>query len=151
MSAEEINPGGKPPATGGEPFVLRKLRSSRWTIELSANAEMGEVEDSLLRACKRLAQRASPSQSNDILETSAHRFFVCAQGFVKRMNWLGADPNAVVEAVEYAEAVLATPQVGSDTRWLEATLDALLEPLAPCRDIPPRAVRFLSRVKAATR
>lgn len=116
--------------------------------ELSGSRD--ELEASLLQACKRLAERASPSRSSDVLETIAHAFFECSQGFVKRMNWLGADPGAVVDAVAYVEAVLATPQVGHDTKWLEATLDALLEPLAPSREMQPGAMGFLSRVKAAS-
>lgn len=108
-----------------------------------------EMESRIRAVCHQMARKTLGSESTDILETVGERFCSCALEFVKRAVWMKQDPDTVLDALHYAEAVLAHGMVGGSVEWLRATLDALLEPIMPSREVTPDALPYLLRAQAA--
>lgn len=104
----------------------------------------------LLKACKKAASTAlkinGGAASADVVETVGQRFAACAKLYAGRVRAAGLDDSAIVLAVHYVADVLVHGEVGSDVRWFDASLDAVLELAAPSRLRTQEAERFVKLV-----
>lgn len=102
---------------------------------------------SLLDACTKAASIAlrvhGGSDSSDVVETVASSFADCARTYANRLHEAGLDDRVLVDAVHFVADLLTHGEVGTDVRWFDASLDALLELAAPSHRRTPGAQRFI--------
>jgi hypothetical protein len=105
---------------------------------------------SLTSACRNAAATTlrvnGGAASPDVVETVGEGFAACARGYATRVHSAGLDDSVLVDAVHFVADVLAHGEVGSDVRWFDASLDAVLELAAPTRRRSPEAQRFITVV-----
>lgn len=99
----------------------------------------------LAEACRSLARATMQSASIDLIETVAATFESCALTYERRVIAAGQAFELLVSTVNFITEVLAHREVGADVRWFDATLDALLELVAPSRAFGSAAIEFRSK------
>lgn len=102
------------------------------------------MAQSLTDACRHLARTTTGSASADLVETVAASFEECARCYERKIAAAGQTDDVLVASVNYINEVLAWNEVGSDVRWFDATLEAVLEIIIPSRASGPAAIRFRS-------
>lgn len=105
----------------------------------------------LMDACTKTASIAlrvhGGSDSSDVVETVASSFAECARTYANRVHDAGLEDRTLVDVVHFVADLLTHGEVGTDVRWFDASLDALLELAAPSRRRTPDAQRFIDTVK----
>jgi hypothetical protein len=96
----------------------------------------------LHKACRDLAKTTTRSASVDLIETIGEAFENSARLYEKRVADAGHSVDVLAATVNFINEVLAHHEVGTDVKWFDTSLDALLELIAPSRRIGPAATRF---------
>lgn len=99
----------------------------------------------LAEACRSLARTTMKSASIDLIETVGDKFESCALLYERRVIAAGQAFELLVTTVNYINEVLAHGEVIADVQWFDATLEALLELVAPSRAFGPAAIKFRSQ------
>ena len=106
--------------------------------------------EALVEACAKAAKIAlrvnGGSASSDVVETVANSFADCARTYSNRLHECGLEDSVLVDAVHFVADLLVHGEVGTDVRWFDASLDAVLEMAAPSRARTPDAERFIAVV-----
>lgn len=106
--------------------------------------------EALIEACAKAAKIALRVNggwaSSDVVETVANSFAGCARTYSNRLHEYGLEDCVLVDAVHFVADVLVHGEVGTDVRWFDASLDAVLELAAPSRARTPEAERFIAAV-----
>lgn len=112
---------------------------------------MTDTNAPLSQACRELAAKTMLSASADVVETVGKAFEDCARTYERRMINAGQTLDALVVVVEFISEALAHTEVSTDVRWFDATLDALLEVIAPSRVAGPASAKFRAAAAVALR